>query len=134
VDVYPGDHKEIGWHNLQFLPSLGDYKIWDDLPATRKVFHWHGDTFPIPGGATRIAGSQAFPNQGFIYDNRVLALQFHLEVTKESVTELVENCRDELVQGEYIQTEEEIMGESRFFESNQELMFGLLNYLCSQIS
>ena len=134
VDVYPGKEREIGWHNLQFLPSLGDFRIWKDLPVARKVFHWHGDTFPIPAGATRIASSKAFPNQGFIYNNRVLALQFHLEVTPDSVKALVDNCRDELVPGTYIQTEEEIMAEEKYYHTNQELMFPLLDYLCGQIS
>jgi GMP synthase (glutamine-hydrolysing) len=134
VEVYPGKQKEIGWHNLQFLPSLGDYKIWNELPATRKVFHWHGDTFPIPKGATGIASSHAFPNQGFIFDSKVFALQFHLEVTPESVKELVENCRSELISDTYIQTEEEILGEEKYYHTNQELMFQLLDYLCGQIS
>ncbi|MDF1575980.1 MAG: gamma-glutamyl-gamma-aminobutyrate hydrolase family protein [Bacteroidales bacterium] len=49
-EVYPGPHREIGWHNLQFLPSLGNYKIFEALPAAHKVFHWHGDTFDIPRG------------------------------------------------------------------------------------
>ena len=80
-EVYPGQEKEIGWHTLQFLPSLGEFKIFRELPASRKVFHWHGDTFNIPGGATRIASTGLFPNQGFIFDRRVVALQFHLEVT-----------------------------------------------------
>lgn len=134
VDVYPGKHKEIGWHNLQFLPLLGEYKIWDELPATRKVFHWHGDTFPIPDGATRIASSHAFPNQGFIFNSKVFALQFHLEVTPESVKEMVENCRSELIPDLYIQSEGEILREERYYHSNQELMFQLLDYLCGQIS
>lgn len=134
VDVHPGKHREIGWHNLQFLPSLGDYRIWKDLPAARKVLHWHGDTFPIPEGATRIASSQAFPNQGFIYKKRVMALQFHLEVTPEGVQELVEHCRDELQPGPFIQSEKEILGENKYYESNQELMFQLLDYLCGLIS
>jgi GMP synthase-like glutamine amidotransferase len=134
VEVYPGKHKEIGWFNLQFLPALGDYKIWKDLPTVRKVFHWHGDTFPIPPGATRIASSQAFPNQGFIYNSNVVALQFHLEVTPQGIKALVENCRDELTAGTYIQTEKEILAEKRFFKPNQELLFPLLAYLCGQIS
>ncbi len=134
VDVYPGKEKEIGWHNLQFLPSLGEFRIWKELPVARKVFHWHGDTFPIPEGATRIASSQAFPSQGFIYNNKVLALQFHLEATPDSVKELVNNCRDELVPGKYIQTEEEILAEENYYQTNQELMFPLLDYLCGQIS
>ncbi|MEN8228223.1 MAG: type 1 glutamine amidotransferase [Bacteroidota bacterium] len=133
-DVYPGKEREIGWHNLQFLPSLGDYRIWKELPVTRKVFHWHGDTFTIPKGATRIASSQAFPNQGFIYNSKVVALQFHLEATPASVKELVDNCREELVPGPYIQTEEEILGEEKVYQTNQALMFRLLDYLCGQIS
>jgi GMP synthase (glutamine-hydrolysing) len=134
VDVYPGKEREIGWYNLQFLPSLGDFRIWKDLPATRKVFHWHGDTFPIPGGAIRIAESQAFPNQGFIYNAKVLALQFHLEVTSQGVRDLVDNCRGELVPGPFIQSETEILGESRYYKPNHKLMFQLLDYLSSQVS
>ena len=133
-EVHPGAHKEIGWHNLQFLPSLGDFRIWKDLPPTRKVFHWHGDTFSIPKGAIRIASSQAFPNQGFLYHNNVLALQFHLEVTPDSVQDLVENCKDELVPGPFIHEEEQLLGEQNVYPANQELMFQLLDYLCGLIS
>jgi GMP synthase (glutamine-hydrolysing) len=130
-EVYPGPHKEIGWHNLQFLPSLGEFKICRDLPPTRKVFHWHGDTFHIPECATRIAGSQAFPNQGFIYGQNVVAFQFHLEVTPESVREMVENCRDELIEGVYIQSESEILAEMCNFDTNQQILFQFLDYLWS---
>ena len=133
-EVYPGPHKEIGWHNLQFFPSLGDYKIFKELPITRKVFHWHGDTFNIPEGATRIAASQAFPNQGFIYNNKVVALQFHLEVGPDSVRELVENCRDELVVGPHIQSEKKILSEQNYFQTNQEVLFQILDYLSGLVS
>ena len=133
-EVYPGPHKEIGWHNLQFFPSLGDYKIFKELPITRKVFHWHGDTFNIPEGATRIAASQAFPHQGFIYKNKVVALQFHLEMTPESVKELVVNCRDELVDGPHIQSEKIILSEQNYFQTNQEVLFQFLDYLSSLVS
>ena len=130
-EVYPGEHREIGWHNLKCMPCMGDYKICKDLPSTRKVFHWHGDTFKIPLGATRIAETQAFANQGFIYDGRVIALQFHLEVTPGSVKEMVANCGDEIVAGQYIQTKKEILEETRYFKGNQELMFQFLTYLSS---
>jgi GMP synthase-like glutamine amidotransferase len=132
-EVYPGPHKEIGWHNLQFLPSLGDYKIFTDLPASRKVFHWHGDTFHIPEEATRIASSLAFPNQGFIYGNHVVALQFHLEATPESVMQLVDNCRDELVEGPHIQSETDILAVEDYFETNHLVLFQFLDYLSSLV-
>ena len=98
-EVYPGKSKEIGWYEIRFLPGFGDYKICKKLPSARKVFHWHGDTFNIPEGAIRIAESKLFPNQGFIYGKRVIALQFHLEVKPSNVEDLVENCRHELIAG-----------------------------------
>jgi len=128
-EVYPGKGKEIGWHNIRFLPAMGDYKICKTLPATRRIFHWHGDTFDIPKGAVRIAESQAFPNQGFIYDERVIALQFHLELTRENVARLVENCRDELIPGPFIQTEDEMLNDSRYKQENKDLLFHFLDYL-----
>jgi GMP synthase-like glutamine amidotransferase len=132
--VYPGKYQEIGWHNVEFLPALGDYRIWKDLPESRKAFHWHGDTFDIPRDAIRIAASRAYPNQGFIFGNHVIALQFHLEAAPASVRGLAENCRHQLVPGPHVQTEEEILEETRYFESNQRLMFQLLDYLRSRIS
>ena len=134
ADIYPGEHKEIGWHNLRFLPSLVEFRIFSNLPETCKVFHWHGDTFPIPPGALRIASSAAFPNQGFIHNRRAIALQFHLEITPGSVKGMVDNCRDELVPGPFIQTEAEILSESGFYESNQQVMFQFLDYLSGLIA
>ena len=133
-EVYPGPYKEIGWHNLRFLPSLGEFRICKDLPATRKVFHWHGDTFNIPEEATQIASSLAFPNQGFIYDKKVVALQFHLELSLDHVKEMVENGRDELVEGIHIQTESEILVELSYFDTNQEVLFQFLDYLSNLVS
>lgn len=129
AEVFPGSQKEIGWYDIRFLPCLGDYRICKTLPSTRKVFHWHGDTFQIPEGADRMAESHLFPNQGFIYDGRVIALQFHLEVNQDNVRDLVENCREELVEGPYIQSEKELLEKSRFTTENQELLFRFLDYL-----
>ena len=128
-EVYPGEHKEIGWFNLKFLPGLGEFRICQDLPAVRKVFHWHGDTFHIPEGACRIAESQAFMNQGFIYRNTTIALQFHLEVTPENVRLMIRHCGDEIGEGPFMQTAEEILEEKRFFRDNQQIMYRFLDHL-----
>jgi GMP synthase-like glutamine amidotransferase len=132
ADVYPGEHKEIGWHALQFLPCLGGYRIFNELPRSRKVFHWHGNTFHIPAGADRIAGTKAFSNQGFIYQGRALALQFHLEVTPDTVRSLVDNCRDELVPGPFVQSEKEILDKKHDYRENQALMYRFMDYLACQ--
>jgi GMP synthase-like glutamine amidotransferase len=46
----------------------------------------------IPRGAQHIARSAACENQAFIYDERIVGLQFHLETTLESSEQLIFNC------------------------------------------
>lgn len=80
--VFPGRNgKEIGWAPLQ-LTAAGQASALRHLAAElTPVLHWHGDTFDIPAGAERLAGSSQYPNQAFAIGNHALALQFHPEVT-----------------------------------------------------
>jgi GMP synthase (glutamine-hydrolysing) len=50
-----------------------------------RVLNWHGDTFDLPVGATRLASTATTPNQAFIYGPKVLALQFHVELTARNL-------------------------------------------------
>ena len=102
--VHPGDFKEIGWFPVTLTDEGRKAGISAILPAKLPVFHWHGDTFSIPEGAIHLAESSACKNQAFIYDDRVLALQYHLESTSESIQSLVRNCNAEIVDGKYIQS------------------------------
>ena len=80
-------------------------------------------------GAQSLAFSIACQNQGFIFDNRVVGLQFHLETTPEIAQELVSNCRDELDGSRYVQSEAEILADpEKFFRINQ-IMADILNSL-----
>lgn len=97
--VYPGEHKEIGWFPVR---RNSDAPAW--VPEEFMAFHWHGDTFDLPQGAVPLGSSDACENQGFIYQDRVIALQFHLESTHQSIEDLIEHCADELGDGPYIQS------------------------------
>ncbi len=118
--VYPSSQKEIGWFPIQGIHPL--------LPKMLTAFHWHGDTFEIPQGATRLASSAAYKNQGFVYNDRVVALQFHLETTPASMEALIENCGNELINAPSIQTAREIRTAPQFEEINAAMM-GLLDQL-----
>jgi GMP synthase-like glutamine amidotransferase len=105
--VYRNREKEIGWFPITGVPS--DTGNAYEFPPSLNAFHWHGDTFDIPIGAQRIAGSVVCSNQAFQLGKNVLGLQFHLETTVESARELIKHCAHELVAGAYIQSAETLI-------------------------
>jgi GMP synthase-like glutamine amidotransferase len=126
--VYPNSEKEIGWYPVQGVTDEADAVF--NFPKELEVFHWHGETFDLPQGAVRLAQSTGCVNQAFQLDKHVIGLQFHLETTPDSAKAIVENCRDELVAGEYIQSETDILSAPRErYESINGLMGRVLKYL-----
>jgi GMP synthase (glutamine-hydrolysing) len=76
--VYPGKQKELGWDQLT-LTEEGKASPLGVLEGVH-ILNWHGDTFDLPAGATRLASTDITPNQAFAYGPNVLALQFHVEL------------------------------------------------------
>ena len=125
AEVRPNRDKEIGWLPIEGLTANAPLS----LPSTT-VFHWHGDTFDLPAGATLLARSVACAHQAFLYKEQVLALQFHLETTPELVRIFIETGRDELVAAPYIQSPEAILNApDDLYRSGNELLADLLNQL-----
>lgn len=81
--VYPGAEKELGWDQLT-LTEEGKASPLGVLEGLH-ILNWHGDTFDLPSGATRLASTTITPNQAFAYGPNVLALQFHVELPKEDM-------------------------------------------------
>ena len=103
--TYAGPLPEVGWHRVRAAAESRSHPVASVLPDELETFLWHGDTFDIPQGAVRIAGSGAFENQGFVWE-RVLALQFHLEVRPDWVRRLAERDADRFVAGGHVQSRE----------------------------
>ncbi|MFH2058118.1 MAG: type 1 glutamine amidotransferase [Pseudomonadota bacterium] len=124
--VYKNKHREIGWFDITLSEEVESSILAKVIPPKTKVFHWHGDTFDIPAGATPLAKSEACANQGFILKDRVIAFQFHLETTITSAQLLVDNCRDELDGSKYVQSEDEILSSKQRFPSINKIMLSVL--------
>jgi GMP synthase-like glutamine amidotransferase len=107
--VYRHSHREIGWFPVKLTAEGETSPLFGELPREFTAFHWHGDIFDIPADAVRTAESEGCVNQAFEYEGRVVGLQFHLESTAGSVQALVENCREDLVEGPYVQSEDGIL-------------------------
>ncbi len=121
--------REIGWFPVSLTPIGWNDPIFKNLPATFDAFHWHGDTFEIPKDAYHIASSHACPNQAFIWDGRVIGLQFHIETKPESVKLLLENCADEIEDSEYCQKPNELLVEEERYKKINEIFFKLMDSL-----
>lgn len=126
--VYSNWVKEIGWFPIYGLSS-NDRSIFR-FPQSVQSFHWHGETFDLPTGATRIAKSDGCENQAFQLGQSVIGLQFHLETTPQSAQDLITHCRDELIPAPYIQNEKEILSANPAqYQSINHLMDNILTFL-----
>jgi GMP synthase-like glutamine amidotransferase len=84
--VYRGERPEVGLLPVELTAAAAEDPVFAAAPTTVPTLQWHGDTFDLPAGATRLATSPAYPNQAFRV-GRSYALQFHLEVTPQLARE-----------------------------------------------
>lgn len=127
--VFKNAHKEIGWHPVYLTEQGKRSPVFSVLPDTFTAFHWHGDTFELPAGATWTAKSKGCINQAFEYNGRVIGLQFHLESSDESIHRLMNNCGNELVEGKYIQAREKIVQKGVYLQQAEKLIIRLLDQI-----
>ena len=127
--VYKNRFREIGWFHVQRGAESISTCIGPAFSKEMEVFHWHGDTFDLPEKSIRIGSSEACLNQGFIVDDRIVGLQFHLEATLETVSALLENCSDELDNSRYVQTAEQILSDPTRFERSNRVMEKIVHLL-----
>lgn len=82
--------KEIGWGDAQAEHNeVADRWLGDALHGTAgiaTVFQWHGETFSLPPGATRVLTNNFCNNQMFALGPH-LAMQCHVEMTPEIIDE-----------------------------------------------
>jgi GMP synthase-like glutamine amidotransferase len=125
--VYKNQEREIGWFDISLTDATN--LLNPGHSSTLKVFHWHGETYKIPASSVHLAYSAGCDNQAFLYNEKVLGLQFHLEVTGQSIAAMIENGRGDLVSGKFVQSESEILAQTLWIESNNRIMFQILDKL-----
>jgi len=87
--------KEIGWGRVAVADNPVARDWFAFAPESFVPFHWHGETFSIPPGATHVLSSSYCRNQGFVM-GRNLAMQCHVEMTEELVSAWCESGAREI--------------------------------------
>jgi GMP synthase-like glutamine amidotransferase len=128
--VFQNAEHELGWLPVTWTDEAR--AAFPTLPVQSTVLHWHGDTFELPAGATRLAASQGCPEQGFLVPDKCLALQFHLEVDPPLVKQFVEG-QEGWPAGPFVQASDAILREAGpHCGRNRPLLHGLLDGFLSK--
>jgi GMP synthase (glutamine-hydrolysing) len=87
--VAPGPLPEVGVGPVRLTGGAATDPVFASAPAVFEALHWHGDTYELPDGAVRLAGSTQYEQQAFVFQ-RAYGLQFHLEVSAALAQEWLE--------------------------------------------
>jgi len=121
--VAPNEHREIGWFPVTRTSGAPEL-----FPAQSMVFHWHGERFDLPNGAVHLASSAGCDNQAFLLNDKVLAMQFHLEFTPDIVAALAGRLRDEVIAGgPYVQNTDTMLADPLRFDKLRQQCFATLD-------
>jgi GMP synthase-like glutamine amidotransferase len=113
--VKRNDQPEIGWFDVERTIHGAEEPLFSGWEEPVCVGQWHSDTFELPLGIEPVLSSAACRNQAFVFDGRVVGLQFHLEWTKASLEQLISECSDEFsAWNPMIQTPEKILRGAHF--------------------
>ncbi len=130
-EVTRNPEREIGWFPVCQSPDAAGSPVMAGLPVEFEAFHWHGDSFALPPGAVHIARSEACEQQAFVWRDQVVGFQFHLETTPGSAAALLAHCREDLVEGRFVQSEREIHADTERFRRLNLLMNRVLDNLAA---
>ena len=81
--VWRGARPEVGIRPLRLRPEAASDPVFAALPGEVPMFHWHGDSFDLPPGATLLASSDAYEAQAFRAGRLAYGVQFHAETTPD---------------------------------------------------
>lgn len=115
--VYRGEAgREAGWCEVQLQETAQHDRLLKGFPKQFKVFQSHQDTFEIPESCIHLAKSVKYPNQAFRYEDFVWAIQFHLEMDENVLSDCSDLIQQELIESEIQGTTiEQIIDEAKAF-------------------
>lgn len=81
-----GGASEFGWQEIELTDEGKADPVFAGLPAAFHSFQWHDDSFTLPAGSIRLAGSRRVANQAFRVGRAAYGFQFHFEADQKMVS------------------------------------------------
>jgi GMP synthase-like glutamine amidotransferase len=106
--------KEIGWGHAEASDdALAQHWLGDMAGTASTIFQWHGETFSLPPGASRLFANAHCANQMYVLGPH-LGMQCHVEMTPEMIATWCEQWADEAIavaDQASVQTPEEMLAQ-----------------------
>lgn len=122
-------HREIGVFPIELLSDAATDPIFSQFPHIFPAMHWHNDMPGLPTGARLLAKSMGCPRQAFSIGDRIYGLQCHLEMTHESIVDMLTHCDKELTPDLYVESRKTLLRRNMIDINDK--MLTLLDYLSS---
>ena len=87
ADNHIGTAGEYGWCEVALTDEARADPVLSHLPERFAIMQWHSDTFTLPPGTTRLAGSGMAQNQCFRIHRATYGMQFHFEASRRVVAD-----------------------------------------------
>ena len=130
ASVFAGSRPEVGVLPVAVAAAARRDPVLGLFGDEFLALQWHGDTFDIPAGALRLAGSAAYQNQAFRFGETAYGVQFHVEVTDRMLADWREvpayaaSAQAVLGDGGFRQLAAEFAAASGAMARSASLMFG----------
>ncbi|HEX8521326.1 MAG TPA: gamma-glutamyl-gamma-aminobutyrate hydrolase family protein [Tepidisphaeraceae bacterium] len=110
-EIPPTPMPEYGWAGVQFPFPGGTDPMVFGMTDGAPMFHWHRETFdlpklppppnpapppapPPPTGSVLLSSTRTCKNQVFRFKNRLYGFQYHIELTPEGISALIEGDKE----------------------------------------
>lgn len=125
--IYQNAEIEIGWFPVRFTDAKSSVPAFEKFPAELTVLHWHGDTFDLPLAAVHLAESDGCKNQAFVFQQNVIGLQFHIEVSADDVAPWYDDSVPK--SGRFIQSREQVAAGAGHAAASKTALYRMLDAL-----
>lgn len=123
--------KEIGWGAVNVSDNAEAKKWFGELEKFNS-FHWHGETFTLPQGATHLLSSAHCQNQAWGMGKH-LAFQCHVEMTAEMIKTWCDVGEDELQEAAASPLHEKSVQQAEKMQEMLDLHCFFLNKVARQV-
>lgn len=109
--VCKSPEKEIGIYPITLTQGGQKDPLFQGLPKSFPVIHWHGDMPGLTKDSEVLAFSEGCPRQIVRYREKIYGFQCHLEITLQGIKDLIQAVPEDLESSQFTQTEQELLAQ-----------------------